>query len=56
MKLSMNNFSKNYSWYLIHLIVNSVAVLTVYEDIWNVFTIKNTIDNIEPTGGLFKII
>lgn len=50
-----NTFSKNYSWYLIHLIVNTIAVLTVYEDIWNVFTVKNTIDNLEPTGGLFKI-
>lgn len=47
--------SREYSWYLMHLIVNFIAVLVVYEDIWRVFTIQDRIENIEPSGGLLGV-
>ena len=46
---------REYSWYFMHLIVNFIAVLVVYEDIWTVFTIQDKIENIEPSGGLLKV-
>lgn len=50
-----NYFPKNYSWYMLHFIVNIITILTVYDDIWRVFTLKDKIDKLEPSGGLFNI-
>lgn len=46
---------QSYNWYLLHTIVNFIALITVYEDIWNIFTLKDSIDKLEPTGGLLRL-
>ncbi len=46
---------RSYSWYFMHLIVNFIAVLVVYNDVWRVFTIQDRIENIQPSGGVLKL-